>query len=161
MKNFSHFHRQQVQMVNILNKKPTHRCAIARAIMKVSKETIELLEKKELAKGDAITISKIAGIGAAKKVSDFIPLCHPLSLENVEVQIDFVTKSCQIRIQTKVESFSKTGVEMEALFALSTACLTFYDMCKSVEKKILIEKQGLYKKSGGKSGDFINQDLEW
>ena len=127
--------------------------------MQVSSETIEFLEKQKIPKGDAFTISKIAAMQAAKRVADFIPLCHPIGLENIKVDISIVAK--EIRIQTQVESFSKTGVEMEALFALSTACLTLYDMCKSVDKKILILKQGLYKKSGGKSGDFFNPDLEW
>lgn len=161
MKKFSHFEADKVKMVDIKQKKPTHRCAIARAILSIEKETLTLLQNNTLVKGNAFTTSKIAAIQAAKKTSDFIPLCHPLALENIEVEITLVPEICKIHIQTKVQSFTKTGVEMEALFALSTACLTLYDMCKSVDKKILIEKQGLYKKSGGKSGDFMNPQLDW
>ena len=159
MKEFSHFSKERANMVSITQKKKTHRIAIARATLQVSSETIDFLKKQKIPKGDAFTISKVAAIQSAKKVADFIPLCHPINLENIEVDINIVKK--EIRIQTQVESFSKTGVEMEALFALSTACLTLYDMCKSVDKKILILKQGLYKKSGGKSGDFFNLDLKW
>ena len=161
MKEFSHFQDQQPKMVNIQSKKKIYRCALARGVLKVSQKVILALEENSLAKGNAFTISKIAAITAAKKASEFIPLCHPLSLDNIEIDISLIPEKKQVRIQTKVESITKTGVEMEALFALSTACLVFYDMCKSVDKKILIEKQGLYQKKGGKSGNFHNKKLEW
>ena len=117
------------------------------------------LKQNDLKKGDAITVAKIAGIGAAKKTSELIPLCHPLPLENVTLDIEY--KGNQIRIQSKVECYGKTGVEMEALTAVSVAALTIYDMCKAIDKSIVIEKQGLYSKSGGKSGNFFNSAMEW
>ena len=161
MKHFTHFSEGEAKMVDIGSKPNTHRIAIARAIIKVSEQTIKLLQTNKLAKGDAITISKIAGIQAAKKTSDIIPLCHPLALENIEINVEVIAQYAQIRIQTKVQSYGKTGVEMESLFALSATCLTLYDMCKSADKQIIIEKQGLYKKFGGKSGNFVNQQLTW
>ena len=159
-KKFSHLDSKgKATMVSVVEKERSHRVACARVVIKASDEVIEKLKQNDLKKGDAITVAKIAGIGAAKKTSELIPLCHPLPLENVTLDIEY--KGNQIRIQSKVECYGKTGVEMEALTAVSVAALTIYDMCKSMDKSIVIEKQGLYSKSGGKSGNFFNSAMEW
>ncbi len=149
----------KAKMVSVVEKKRSHRVACARAIIKASSELIEKLKQNDLKKGDTITVAKVAGISAAKKTSDLIPLCHSLPLENVTLDIEY--NGNQIRIQSKVECYGKTGVEMEALTAVSVAALTIYDMCKSIDKSIIVEKQGLYSKTGGKSGDFLNSAMEW
>ena len=152
-------HKQQAKMVDVSNKVPSHRIARARAILQLSEELVEYLEKNNLVKDKLVTVAKIAGINAAKKTSDLIPLCHPLFLDKVD--LNFSYHNNQLRIQAEVSCYAKTGVEMEALTAVAVAALTIYDMCKSVDKKIIIVKQGLYSKKGGKSGDFINADLDW
>ena len=141
-------------MVSVVEKERSHRVACARVLIKASDEVIEKLKQNDLKKGDAITVAKIAGIGAAKKTSELIPLCHPLPLENVTLDIEY--KGNQIRIQSKVECYGKTGVEMEALTAVSVAALTIYDCAIHMIRASLSEKQGLYSKSGGKSGNFFN-----
>lgn len=157
---FSHFNiKGEPEMVSIVEKEKSYRVACARAVIIVSDLVINHLKKNDLNKGDAITVAKIAGISAGKKTSELIPLCHPLALENISICIKY--KGNQIRLQSEVECYGKTGVEMEALMAVSVSALTIYDMCKSIDKGITIEKQGLYFKKGGKSGEFINPKMEW
>lgn len=122
-------------------------------------ETLALIQNKQIAKGDVFEVARLAGIMAAKKTDSLIPLCHGLPVEGVE--IDFAADSeNSVTITSQVETFAKTGVEMEALVAVSTAALTLYDMCKSVDREMKIERIQLEEKLGGKSGHFVRKAEE-
>ena len=154
--NLSHLDSQgNAHMVDVGVKDVTHREAIAQGFVSMSPETLSLVVNITLGKGDVLAAARIAGIMAAKKTSDLIPLCHIIPLTYVSVDFDEDFQRNGIHITSKVKAHSKTGVEMEALVAVSVAALTIYDMCKSVEKGISIESVRLMKKSGGKSGDFV------
>jgi cyclic pyranopterin phosphate synthase len=156
MKKLSHVNNEgQVQMVNVTVKAETFRKAKARGIVKMDIQTLELIEKGQIAKGNVLTTAKIAGIMAAKKTGELIPLCHPLQLTGIDVDLNIDHKNSQIVIEAQVQLTGKTGVEMEALTAVSIAALTIYDMCKAVNKKIVIGEIMLLEKSGGKSGTYI------
>jgi len=142
----------KAQMVNVGSKEDTNRSATALGKVLMSIETIEALKKQELQKGDALGVARLAGIQAAKKTSDLIPLCHPLAINFASV--DFRIKESHVEIEATVKTFGKTGVEMEALTACSVAALTIYDMCKAVDKSVTIEDIKLLEKTGGKSGDW-------
>ncbi|MBI30798.1 MAG: cyclic pyranopterin monophosphate synthase MoaC [Actinobacteria bacterium] len=139
-------------MVDVGDKGDTNRSATASGRVFMSIETIEALERQELQKGDVLGVARVAGIQAAKKTSDLIPLCHPLAINFVSV--DFRIKERHVEIETTVKTFGKTGVEMEALTACSVAALTIYDMCKAVDKSVTIEEVKLLEKTGGKSGNW-------
>lgn len=141
-------------MVEVTNKKDTLREAIAHGFIRLSREIIDLIQAGKLKKGDPLEVAKIAGIMAAKKTHDLIPLCHPLLLTNVEVKLNLTDKG--VEIESRVVCSGKTGVEMEALTAVSVAALTIYDMCKAVDKGMVIGEICLVKKSGGRSGTFVN-----
>lgn len=140
-------------MVDVTDKAATVRIAVAEAFVTMQANTLRLILNGEIEKGEVFAVARIAGIQAAKKCSDLIPLCHPLMLSSVKVDFEAVSDTC-IRVQTRVKLSGKTGVEMEALTAASIASLTIYDMCKAVEKGIQIERLALVSKSGGKSGDW-------
>ena len=142
-------------IVDISSKKITNRIAIAQGIVEFSKSTYKKIELLKTKKGEIKNIAIIAGILGAKKTSDIIPLCHNIKIENIDINIQEITKISSLKVISTIKSRGKTGVEMEALNAVSVACLTIYDMCKSVEKGISIESVRLMKKSGGKSGDFV------
>ena len=142
----------KAQMVDVGNKEDTKRSATASGKVFMSVETIEALKKQELQKGDVLGVARVAGIQAAKKTSDLIPLCHPLAVNFVSV--DFRIQESHVEIETVVEIFGKTGVEMEALTACTVAALTIYDMCKAKDKSITIEEIKLLEKTGGKSGNW-------
>lgn len=142
----------KAQMVNVGSKEDTDRSATALGKVLMSIETIEALKKQELQKGDVLGVARVAGIQAAKKTSDLIPLCHPLAINFASV--DFRIKESHVEIEATVKTFGKTGVEMEALTACSVAALTIYDMCKAVDKSVTIEDIKLLEKTGGKSGDW-------
>lgn len=142
-------------MVDVSSKADTKREAVARGAVFMLPETFRLIKDKKVTKGDVLAIARVAGIMAAKKVGELIPLCHPLSITSVD--IDFFPdeeKSC-IEIESKVGIAGKTGVEMEALTAVAMAALTIYDMCKAVDRGMTITDIRLMKKSGGKSGTYI------
>ena len=144
----------RVRMVDVTDKKPTVREAVAEGSVLMNSETFELIRNQKVKKGNVLETARIAGILAAKKTSELIPMCHPLNITHV--QIDFVpdiANSC-IGIQATVRTIDQTGVEMEALTAVSVAALTIYDMCKSYDKEMTISKIQLLKKTGGKSGTF-------
>jgi len=141
-------------MVDVTKKKKTIRKAKARGIVKMDALTLKLIEKGQIAKGNVLTTAKIAGIMAAKKTGELIPLCHPLELTGIDLHLSIDNRKSQIVIQSVVQTAGKTGVEMEALTAVSVAALTIYDMCKAVNKKIIIGDIMLLEKSGGKSGIF-------
>ncbi|MGK0290553.1 MAG: cyclic pyranopterin phosphate synthase [bacterium] len=159
----SHFDSQsgKAQMVDVSEKTVTKRIAIARSTILISEELKEILQQGSLEKGDAFTVAKTAGILAAKNTGQLIPMCHPLSLDQVHIELELIDDKNQVQIEATAITTAKTGVEMEALVAANIAALTFYDMCKAVDKKMQIVKTGLYKKTGGKSGDFLNLEQEW
>jgi len=149
-----------VRMVDVSNKSVTTRVAIAQGVIRMSLETFETIIQEKAKKGNVLETARIAGIMAAKKTSELIPLCHPLPLS--QVQIDFFPKTTtnSFLIQSMVKTDAKTGVEMEALTSVSVAALTIYDMCKAVEKGMVISDVRLVKKTGGKSGDWELQDQD-
>ena len=153
MKKLSHFDEQgKIKMVDVSGKATTTRRAVASAIVLLSKETIAILRSNENPKGNPLEIARIAGIMAAKRTSDLIPLCHQINLSKVDVKIELTETG--ISLEAEAKTASQTGVEMEALTAVSVAALTIYDMCKAVQKDIVITEIQLESKSGGKSGDF-------
>ncbi len=135
-------------------KEVTSRCARASGLVRMKPETLALIRNRQLAKGDVLEVARLAGIMAAKKTAELIPLCHPLSLDSVQLSFDFPDDS-SVRILAEVRVTARTGVEMEALTAVSVAALTIYDMCKSVDRGMTIESIALEEKSGGKSGHFV------
>ena len=144
--------KKNVKMINVADKKVTKRIAVAEAFVNLNTSTKEKIYKDKIIKGDVISVAKTAGILAAKKTSDIIPLCHQIPLNSVEIEI--INKPKGLQILSKCNSASKTGVEMEALLSVSITALTIYDMCKSIDKSIEIEKIRLLSKKGGKSGNY-------
>jgi cyclic pyranopterin phosphate synthase len=142
------------RMVDVGAKAVTERVAVAGATVNMQAETLELLERGAHRKGDVLAVARIAGIQAAKKCSDLIPLCHPLMLNAVEVDFRTDPQIGCVFIEASCKVSGKTGVEMEALTAVSVAALTIYDMCKAVDRGMQITDVGLLSKSGGKSGDW-------
>ena len=140
-------------IVDISSKKITSRMAIAQGIVEFSKSTYKKIESLKTKKGEIKSIAIIAGILGAKKTSDLIPLCHNIKIENIDIDIQAIKKISSLKVTSFVKSRGKTGVEMEALNGVSIACLTIYDMCKSIDKNIVIKDIRLLKKKGGKS-DF-------
>ena len=158
MKKLSHINDAgHVHMVDVTDKNETVRKATARGSVKMARKTLALLEEGRMAKGNVLTTAKIAGIMAAKKTGEFIPLCHPLKLTAINVEFEIDRENSQISIESQVRTVGQTGVEMEALTAVSVAALTIYDMCKAVDKEMIISDILLLKKSGGKSGTFIRK----
>lgn len=142
----------QAQMVDVGKKSVTHRRAVATGFISLSEQVLALLRENKLKKGDAIQVARLAGIMAAKRTHDLIPLCHPLPLSHIDVQIKLEAGGA--RITATVACEGKTGVEMEALTACSIAALTVYDMCKAVDKMMVIGEICLLEKEGGRSGTF-------
>ena len=144
----------EAHMVDVSDKAATERVAIAEGVVILSKPTLKLIAEGKAKKGDVLATARIAGIMAAKRTAELIPLCHPLALSKVTVDIepDAKLRGCRVRATVKVTG--PTGVEMEALTAVSVACLTIYDMVKAVERSARIEGIRLIEKRGGKSGDF-------
>ena len=140
-------------IIDISEKKITLRSATARGLIIFSKENFKKIEKMQTKKGEITNVAILAGIMGAKKTSELIPLCHNITIENIDIQIKLVKKLSSLKITSTIQCRDKTGVEMEALTAVSIACLTIYDMCKSLDKKIIIKEIKLIKKQGGKS-DF-------
>lgn len=144
----------QAHMVDVCGKTVTHRTAIASGRIEMNSETLALVASGSAKKGDVLGISRIAGIMAAKKTSDLIPLCHPLALTHVSLDFDIVAEHNCVECTAKVETVGVTGVEMEALTAVQVALLTIYDMCKASDKRMVIQNVHLEEKRGGKSGAF-------
>lgn len=155
MSDFTHFTKDgDAQMVDISAKDVTRRIAIAKGHISVSKETIDKITARGFKKGDVLSVAQLAGIMGAKQTSQLIPLCHPIPLSKIEVNFHLKNDLQLIEIQSECHSTGQTGVEMEALTAVSIAALTIYDMCKSIDKSMQITEIRLTHKSGGKSGDF-------
>ena len=147
----------RVNMVDVAQKNDTQRLAIAKGEVLMKIETLTLIQSGALTKGDVLTVAKLAGIMAAKRTSDLIPLCHPLQLTHISVDLELAPDLPGVRITSKVSTIGKTGVEMEALTAVSIAALTIYDMVKAVEKTMHIQNIRLVAKHGGRSGDVVNE----
>ena len=141
-------------MVDVSGKKSTDRVAVAEGYVKMSQQTLEIIRSGTASKGDVIGIARLAGIMGAKRTADLIPLCHPLPLSKVALDVDIDDALPGLRISATVATAGRTGVEMEALTAVSIACLTVYDMAKAVQKDMEIGGIRLLSKSGGKSGDW-------
>ncbi|MBA4384546.1 MAG: cyclic pyranopterin monophosphate synthase MoaC [Anaerolinea sp.] len=148
------------KMVDVSNKIETQRFALARGEIMMKRETLDLIRAGTMKKGDVLTIALVAGIQAAKKTSDLIPLCHPVGLTTVDVDLQLDDDIPGVVISATAKTNGKTGVEMEALVAVSIAALTIYDMAKAVEKTMCIQNIRLIEKRGGQSGDVINESLE-
>ena len=142
------------RMVDVSAKPVTARSATAHGRVEVSGRVIELLRGEGVPKGDALAVARVAGIMAAKRTPDLIPLCHPLPISGIEIALEADASTPSIEIEATVRTTAQTGVEMEALTAVSVAALTIYDMCKAVERGMRIEAVRVVAKSGGKSGDF-------
>ncbi|NUM36780.1 MAG: cyclic pyranopterin monophosphate synthase MoaC [Candidatus Brocadiae bacterium] len=144
----------KARMVDVGDKIATQRQAKARAVVSLNEIAFAALKENALKKGDAIGVAKIAGIQAAKKTSELIPLCHNIFLSSIDIQFSMILETRQIEILSTVQCIGQTGVEMEALCAVSVAALTIYDMCKALDKTILISEIELLSKSGGRSGFY-------
>ena len=156
MSNFTHFNEEgRAHMVNVSEKNETKIVAIARGSIKMKKETVDLLKDGLIKKGDVLSVAQIGGIMGVKKTSDLIPMCHNIFITGSD--INFNIGEGEIEIEATVSTVGKTGVEMEALTAVTTAALTIYDMCKAVDKDMVIENVRLIKKTGGKSGEYIRE----
>ncbi len=152
---FTHFDEQgNARMVDVSGKEITHRVAVAEGIISVSREVMDAIKGNKVKKGDVLTVSQVAGIMGTKRTPDLIPMCHPLSLTNAEVTFEVNEEDCEIKAICRAVTDGKTGVEMEALTGVSTALLTVYDMCKAIDKHMVIKEIHLVSKEGGKSGQF-------
>lgn len=148
----------KAKMVDITKKNETERSAVASARVRVCPELFHLLQNNSLEKGDALSVARIAGIQAAKQTDKLIPLCHPLPISHISIDIDLDESEPLVHIRVTVKTSYKTGIEMEALTAAAVAALTIYDMGKAVDKNIIIEHIRLEEKSGGKSGPWRRGD---
>ena len=154
----------RAQMVDVGDKAVTHRVAVATGRIAMRPETLALIREGRAAKGDVLGVAQVAAVMAAKRTSDLIPMCHPLSLTKVTVAFELVDQaeggvgSCAVAIRAQVETRGQTGVEMEALTAVSVAALTIYDMVKAVDRAMIVESIQLEEKSGGASGDWQRED---
>jgi len=147
----------RAQMVDVGNKPDTDRVAVARGEIVMRQKTLKIIRSGSIKKGDVLTVAQLAGVMAAKNTSDMIPLCHPLRLTNVQVDLELDDDLPGVQITATVRTVGKTGVEMEALAAVSVAALTIYDMAKAVEKTMLIRNIRLVEKRGGQSGEVKNE----
>ncbi len=155
MSKLTHFNKEgAAHMVDVANKDITHRRAIAQGAISMQASTLKLISDGGHKKGDVLGIARLAGIMAAKKTADLIPLCHPLMLTHIDVAFELNSDTDSITCTATVETDGKTGVEMEALTAVQIALLTIYDMCKAVDRGMTIDNIGLIEKSGGKSGHW-------
>ncbi|MEO9823911.1 MAG: cyclic pyranopterin monophosphate synthase MoaC [Paracoccaceae bacterium] len=155
MSGLTHFDAAgQAHMVDVSDKQVTDRIAVAEGFVKMLPETLALITEGRAKKGDVLSVARLAGIMGAKKTSDLIPLCHPLPITKVALELTAVPDRPGVRIEATVKTSGQTGVEMEALTAVATACLTVYDMVKAVEKTMVIEDIRVMLKDGGKSGRF-------
>ena len=157
MTDLTHFDDEgKAIMVDVGEKENTHRVAVARGVVKMQPETLARILDNRVEKGDVFGVARLAGIMAAKKTPELIPLCHPLLINSVTVEFLPDLDNASINIEAKVKVSGQTGVEMEALTAVSVAGLTIYDMCKAVDKTMSIDNVRLVEKKGGRSGHFIN-----
>lgn len=146
----------QARMVDVGNKPDTERSAVAKGEVMMRPETLALIQAGQLKKGDLLTVAQLAGVMGAKKTAELIPLCHPIPLNHIELDLSLDQDLPGVQITASVRTFGKTGAEMEALTAVALAALTVYDMAKAVEKTMRIQNIRLVEKHGGRSGDVVN-----
>jgi cyclic pyranopterin phosphate synthase len=155
MKRLTHLDKEgRAKMVDISEKPLTQREAVAKGSVYMKPETLRLIEDKKVPKGDVLCVSRVAGIMAAKRTSEVIPMCHPLNITSVVIKLNLDSKKNKVDIEACVKILGQTGVEMEALTAVSAAALTIYDMCKAVDKEMVISDIMLMEKRGGRSGVY-------
>ena len=152
---FTHFDdKGNAYMVDVSGKEVTHRVAVAEGTIAVSREVMDAIKGRKVKKGDVLTVAQVAGIMGTKRTSELIPMCHPLALTNAAVTFEVDNEACEIKAICRAVTDGKTGVEMEALTGVTTALLTIYDMCKAIDKRMVVRDVHLVEKSGGKSGEF-------
>ena len=156
---FTHFNEQgRAKMVNVGEKPESERRAVAAGRVLVSRETLELIKSGGMKKGDVLTVAQVAGVMGAKRTPELIPMCHPVLIDGVDLLLALTEEPPAVEIRASVSCAGRTGVEMEALTAVSAAALTVYDMCKAVQKDMVITDVRLLRKSGGVHGDFVRGD---
>ena len=159
MRKLSHLDDQgRARMVDVSDKDITSRIAVARGTIHMRAETLALIRANKIEKGDVFSVARVAGIMAAKKTSELIPMCHPLNITSVEIDLTPAENPARVEIEASVRVSGQTGVEMEAMTAVAVAGLTIYDMCKAVDREMSIGEIRLVKKSGGKSGTFLRKE---
>ena len=159
MADFTHFNEQgRAKMVNVGEKPVTQRTAVAAARVLVNEQTFSLIRSGGMKKGDVLTVAQIAGVMGAKRTPDLIPMCHPILMEGINLELHLDESRLSVEITATVSCDGKTGVEMEALTAVSTAALTVYDMCKAVQKDMTITDIRLIRKTGGVHGDYNREE---
>lgn len=159
MADFTHFNNEgRAKMVNVGEKPITERTAVARGRVLVNENTFQLIKSGGMKKGDVLTVAQVAGVMGAKRVPDIIPMCHPVLMNGIDLHLSLNEERHSVEIEAAVSCDGKTGVEMEALTAVSTACLTVYDMCKAVQKDMTITDIRLISKTGGVHGDYNREE---
>ncbi len=161
MAGLTHFNTQnRARMVDVTEKPITDRKAVACGFVRMSPKTLALIQNGAISKGDVLAVAQVAGIMAAKRTHELVPMCHPLMLTAVDITFETSTEPCGVSITAQTRCKGETGVEMEALTACSVAALTIYDMCKAVQRDMEITSIRLLQKSGGKSGDFSTDPVK-
>lgn len=156
---FTHFNEQgRAKMVDVGEKAPTRRTATAAARVLVNRETFDLIRSGGMKKGDVLTVAQVAGVMGAKRTPELIPMCHPILMDSIDLDLRLDEQKRSIEIRAAVSCDGRTGVEMEALTAVSTAALTVYDMCKAVQKDMVITDIRLVSKTGGVHGDYTREE---
>lgn len=156
---FTHFNDEgRAKMVNVGEKPPTQRTARAGARVLVNRDTFELIKSGGMKKGDVLTVAQVAGVMGAKRTPELIPMCHPILMDGIDLSLRLDEELCSVEIEAAVSCDGRTGVEMEALTAAATAALTVYDMCKAVQKDIVITQLRLLSKTGGVHGDYLREE---
>lgn len=159
MAEFTHFNEQgRAKMVNVGEKPLTQRIALAAGRVLVNEETFRLIRSGGMKKGDVLTVAQIAGVMGAKRTADLIPMCHPILMDGIDLNLSLDESRLSVEIQATVRCDGRTGVEMEALTAVTTAALTVYDMCKAVQKDMVITDIRLLEKTGGVHGDYHRKE---
>lgn len=161
MSDFTHFNEQgRAKMVDVGEKDITQRTAVAAARVLVNQNTFDLIRSGGMKKGDVLTVAQIAGVMGAKRTPDLIPMCHPILVDGINLELHLDEQRCSVEITATVSCTGRTGVEMEALTAASTAALTVYDMCKAVQKDMVITDVRLVSKTGGIHGDYLREETK-
>ena len=156
---FTHFNEQgRAKMVDVGEKEPSRRTAFAAARVLLNRDTFELIRSGGVKKGDVLTVAQIAGVMGAKRTPDLIPMCHPILIDGIDLKLSLDEERCAVEIRASVSCDGRTGVEMEALTAAAVAALTVYDMCKAVQKDMVITDVRLLEKTGGVHGDFHREE---
>ena len=159
MADFTHFNEQgRAKMVDVGKKPLSQRTAVAAGRVLVNRQTFDLIRSGGMKKGDVLTVAQIAGVMGAKRTPDIIPMCHPILMDGINLELELNTERCSVEIRATVSCDGRTGVEMEALTAVSTAALTVYDMCKAVQKDMVITDIRLVRKTGGVHGDYSREE---